>query len=169
MASIKPPFTWETAQEKVKAAQSLWNTQDPTRVSKGYTADCVWRNRSSFIEGTAEIIDLLTKKWAKEANYRLRKELFAVTENKIAVQFWYEYQDRHDGMKWKRCYGLEDWTFDYETGKMKKRQMSGNDIVLGKNGDGVAVPEEGIEGRWYIDGVDVDDESVTKKLTAIHF
>lgn len=169
MASLKPPYTLETAHEKVKFAQNMWNTQDPARVSNGYTPDCVWRNRAQFIKGTAEIVNLLTKKWEKEANYRLRKELFAFTENKIAVQFWYEYQDRHDGMKWKRCYGLEDWTFDYETGKMKKRQMSGNDIVLGKDGDGVAVPEEGIEGRWYVDGVDVDDESVTKKLTAVHF
>ncbi|EHY53039.1 hypothetical protein HRR83_006121 [Exophiala dermatitidis] len=169
MAAIRPPFTRETAQEKVKFAQNMWNTRNPEQVSKGYTADCVWRNRDAFFRGTNKIIEFLTEKWAKEKNYRLRKELFAFTDNKIAVQFWYEYQDSHDGMKWKRCYGLEDWTFDYETGKMKKRQMSANDIVLGRNGDGVAVPESGIEGRWYLDGVDVDDPSVTEKLTDAHF
>lgn len=85
----------------------------------------------------------LTAKWEKEKNYRLRKELFAFSENKIAVQFWYEYQDVHDEMKWKRCYGLEDWTFD-ESGLMRKRQMSGNDVVIGG------------EGRWFKDEVDVN-------------
>jgi nuclear transport factor 2 (NTF2) superfamily protein len=84
--------------------------------------------------GTAAIEDLLTKKWTKEKSYRLRKELFAFTENKIAVQFWYEFQDAHDGMKWKRCYGLEDWTFA-EDGKMRKRQMSGNDIEIDEAGE----------------------------------
>ncbi|EXJ78736.1 hypothetical protein A1O1_09138 [Capronia coronata CBS 617.96] len=169
MASLRPPFTLETAREKVKFAQNMWNTQNPEQVSKGYTADCVWRNRDSFFRGTEKIIAFLTKKWEKEKNYRLRKELFAFTDDKIAVQFWYEYQDSHDGMKWKRCYGLEDWTFDRESGKMRKRQMSANDIVLGRNGDGVAVPEEAIEGRWYLNGVDVDDQSVTEKLTEAHY
>lgn len=75
----------------------------------------------------------MTKKWEKEKSYRLRKELFAFTDNKIAVQFWYEFQDSHDGMKWKRCYGLEDWTFA-EDGKMRKRQMSGNDINIQEAG-----------------------------------
>lgn len=169
MASIKPPFTLESAHAKVKFAQDMWNTQDPVKVSNGYTPDCIWRNRTLFIQGTAEIVDLLRQKWDKEANYRLRKELFAFTGNKIAVQFWYEYQDRHDGMKWKRCYGLEDWTFDGESGKMEKRHMSGNDILLGRDGDGIADPAQGIQGRWYMDGVDVDDSSVTEKLTAAHF
>lgn len=85
----------------------------------------------------------------------LRKELFAFTDNKIAVQFWYEYRDGADGMKWKRCYGLEDWTFD-EEGKMRKRMMSGNDVLLGRDGDGVAVEEEGVMGRWFVEGVDVE-------------
>ncbi|QGA12664.1 hypothetical protein EYB26_000308 [Talaromyces marneffei] len=136
MADIKPPFTAETARKKVKAAQDLWNTQDPERVSKAYTPDTVWRNRDSFLQGTEEVKAFLIKKWQKEKSYRLRKELFAFTDNRIAVQFWYEYQDSSDGMKWKRCYGLEDWTFDYETGKMRKRQMSGNDLVLGPGGNG---------------------------------
>ena len=125
----------------------------------------------SQLIGTEQIIKLLTAKWQKEKSYRLRKELFCVggdSKEKIAVQFWYEYQDSHDGMKWKRCYGLEDWTFN-EEGKMRKRMMSGNDVVLGILGNGVAVPEESIEGRWYKDGVDVDSEEVTKLITERHY
>lgn len=115
MASLKPPFTPATANEKVKFAQSMWNTRNPAAVSKGYTPDCIWRNRTSFIRGTDEIISFLTTKWEREQEYRLRKELFAVggeKMEKIAVQFWYEYRDAEDEGKWKRCYGLEDWTFD---------------------------------------------------------
>jgi len=82
-------------------------------------------------------------KWAKEKSYRLRKELFAFTDDKIAVKFWYEYQDSSDGMKWKRCYGLEDWTFAAD-GRMRKRQMSGNDVEIAE------------EERWFVDGVDVN-------------
>jgi len=162
MAALAPPFTAETAHEKLKFAQGMWNTQDPAKVSKGYTEDCIWRNRDLFINGTDEIIAFLTKKWEKEKNYRLRKELFCFQGNKIAVQFWYEYQDSHDGMKWKRCYGLEDWTFN-EQGKMRKRMMSGNDVLLGRDGDGVAVPEEGIEGRWFVEGVDVESVEISEK------
>lgn len=103
--------------------------RNPKAIAKAYTSDSIWRNRSSFLTGTAAIEDFLTKKWDKEKNYRLRKELFAFTDNKIAVQFWYEYQDAHDGMKWRRCYGLEDWTFA-EDGRMRKRQMSGNDMDI---------------------------------------
>ena len=129
-------------------------SRNPTIVAAAYTPQCIWRNRSSFIEGTEAIVKLLTEKWEKEASYRLRKELFAFTDNRIAVQFWYEYQDRHDGMKWKRCYGLEDWTFD-ESGKMRKRMMSGNDILLGKDGNG--------DGRWFLDGVDVNEVEISEK------
>lgn len=111
----------------------LTRTRNPENIAKAYTPDSIWRNRASFIVGTAAIEDLLTKKWEKEKNYQLRKELFAFTDNKIAVQFWYEYQDAHDGMKWKRCYGLEDWTFA-EDGKMRKRQMSGNDVEISEAG-----------------------------------
>ncbi|KAE8311640.1 hypothetical protein BDV41DRAFT_541606 [Aspergillus transmontanensis] len=155
MADVKPPFTEESAREKVKAAQNLWNTQDPVRVAQAYTPDCVWRNRTSFFSGTDNIISFLTAKWNREANYRLRKELFSFTDDRIAVQFWYEYQDVEDEMRWKRCYGLEDWTFDQETGKMRKRMMSGNDLVLGSNGNG--------EGRWFVDGVDVEDVAISKE------
>ncbi|KAH8807375.1 hypothetical protein F5884DRAFT_789100 [Xylogone sp. PMI_703] len=154
MASIIPPFTEKTARQKVKVAQDLWNTYDPVRVAQAYTPDCIWRNRASFIKGTDEIVALLTAKWNREANYRLRKELFSFTDNRIAVQFWYEYQDREDGMKWKRCYGLEDWTFA-EGGKMRKRMMSGNDLLLGPDGNG--------EGRWFVDGVDVEDVKITEE------
>lgn len=108
--------------------------RDPKTIAQAYTPDSIWRNRSSFLAGTAAIEDFLTKKWEKEKSYRLRKELFAFTENKIAVQFWYEYQDAHDGLKWKRCYGLEDWTFA-DDGKMRKRQMSGNDVEIDEAGE----------------------------------
>ena len=92
---------------------------------------------------------LLTAKWERETEYRLRKELFAFTDNKIAVQFWYEFRDRDDGL-WKRCYGLEDWTFGKD-GRMVKRQMSGNDLVL----------EEGE--RWFVEGVDVNAVDISEK------
>lgn len=108
--------------------------RDPKVIAQAYTPDSIWRNRTSFIVGTAAIEELLTRKWEKEKNYRLRKELFAFTDNKIAVQFWYEFQDAHDGVKWKRCYGLEDWTFA-EDGKMRKRQMSGNDVEIAEAGE----------------------------------
>lgn len=118
-------------------------TSDPEACAKAYTPDSIWRNRDHFFTGTAAIKAFLDEKWAKEHNYRLRKELFAFTADRIAVQFWYEYQDAHDGMKWKRCYGLEDWTFAPD-GRMRKRQMSGNDVVI----------EEGE--RWFREGVDVN-------------
>lgn len=86
--SLAPPFTEETARAKVKKAQDLWNAQDPATIAKAYTPDSIWRNRSHFLQGTAAIEELLTAKWAKEKSYRLRKELFAFTEDKIAVQFW---------------------------------------------------------------------------------
>ncbi|KAJ5772426.1 hypothetical protein N7520_002955 [Penicillium odoratum] len=155
MADIKPPFTKETAHKKVKAAQNMWNTQDPPRVALAYTPDCIWRNRTSFLSGTEGIVQFLTAKWKREHSYRLRKELFAFSDDRIAVQFWYEYQDADDGMRWKRCYGLEDWTFDWETGKMCKRMMSGNDLLLGPDGNG--------EGRWFVDGVNVDEVLISEK------
>lgn len=124
--------------------------RDPVACAKAYTEDSIWRNRSTFLQGHAEIVEFLTKKWEKEKSYKLRKELFAFTENKIAVQFWYEYQDSHDGMKWKRCYGLEDWTFA-EDGRMRKRQMSGNDIELAENE------------RWFVDSVDFNSVHIDEK------
>ncbi|KAJ9322247.1 hypothetical protein DTO027B5_6228 [Paecilomyces variotii] len=152
MADLKPPFTAETAQKKLKAAQDAWNTQNPSKIATAYTPDSIWRNRDTFLTGTAAIVDFLTAKWQREKSYRLRKELFAYADDRIAVQFWYEYQDAHDGMRWKRCYGLEDWTFDRDTGKMRKRQMSGNDVLIGPDGNG--------EGRWFVDGVDVNEVKI---------
>lgn len=89
MAQHKPPFTRETAHQKVKAAQALWNTRDPAKVAQAYTPTSIWRNRSAFLRGRASIEDFLTKKWEKEKEYRLRKELFAQQDNRICVQFWY--------------------------------------------------------------------------------
>ncbi|KAK3673092.1 hypothetical protein LTR78_006932 [Recurvomyces mirabilis] len=176
--SLAPPFTAETAHKKVKVAQDLWNTRDPERIAKVYTTDSIWRNRDKLLSGTEEITQFLTSKWQKEKNYksvsspvqpllcflraaltclltivcRLRKELFTFSSNKIAVQFWYEYQDSHDGMKWKRCYGLEDWTYDdADAGKMRKRMMSGNDVEISE------------DERWFKDGVDVNSVDISEK------
>lgn len=148
MADIKPPFNLESAQRKVKFAQDKWNTKNPDDVSLAYTEDSIWRNRDQFLQGRDAIRAFLRKKWEKENHYRLRKELFAYTDNKIAVQFWYEYLD--DNNNWKRCYGLEDWTFA-EDGKMRKRQMSGNEITITE------------ESRWFKDGVDVNTVEISEK------
>ncbi|KAI4833989.1 DUF1348-domain-containing protein [Aureobasidium sp. EXF-8845] len=144
----KPPFTQATAQEKVKKAQDLWNAQNPENVAKAYTPDCIWRNRDHFFSGTEAIVDFLTRKWAVEKEYRLRKELFAFGDNKIAVQFWYEFKHAETG-KWTRCYGLEDWTFA-EDGKMRKRQMSGNNIEISE------------AERWFKEGVDVNSVEISE-------
>ncbi|KAH7031537.1 uncharacterized protein B0I36DRAFT_123892 [Microdochium trichocladiopsis] len=143
-----PPFTLETAQKKVKAAQDSWNTRDPEKVKMAYTPDSIWRNRGTFLQGRDEIVKFLTDKWSKEDGYRLRKELFAFTDNKIAVQFWYEWHD--ESGQWWRTYGLEDWTFA-ENGLMRKRQMSGNDVQIDN------------EARWFKDDVDVNTVSIGEK------
>ncbi|PPQ80473.1 hypothetical protein CVT25_001786 [Psilocybe cyanescens] len=143
-----PPFTYETATVKVKAAQDLWNTRDPQKVKNGYTPDSVWRNRDKFFTGHEAIVAFLTDKWKIENGYRLRKELFSFTDNKIAVQFWYEYHDTSG--QWYRAYGLEDWTFA-DNGLMKKRQMSANDVKIAE------------EGRWFKDGVDVNNVDISEK------
>lgn len=124
--------------------------RDPVVIAKAYTPDCIWRNRDHFFSGTQKIEEFLTKKWEKEKSYKLRKELFAFSDNKIAVQFWYEYQDASDGMRWKRCYGLEDWTFS-EDGRMRKRQMSGNDVVISE------------EERWFKNGIDVNTVDISEE------
>lgn len=132
------------------SSTSLISISDPDRIALAYTTDSIWRNRTTFLTGRQSIIEFLNQKWNKEQSYRLRKEFFSFTDNKIAVQFWYEYQDATDGMKWKRCYGLEDWTYDAE-GKMRKRMMSGNDLEITE------------EERWFVDGVDVDDSVISEK------
>ncbi|KAK0633119.1 DUF1348 domain protein [Immersiella caudata] len=143
-----PPFTLETAQIKVKAAQDAWNTKNPDVVQYAYTPDSIWRNRDSFLQGREEIAKFLTDKWATEDGYRLRKELFAFRDNKIAVQFWYEWHDQTG--QWWRTYGLEDWTFA-ENGLMRKRQMSGNDVKISEGE------------RWFKDGVDVNSVDISEK------
>ena len=122
-----PPFTLETALEKVQKAEDAWNSKDPVSVSKAYTTDSEWRNRTQFINGREEIVRFLTEKWKKERNYRLKKELWGFRENRMAVRFEYEYQDEND--QWYRAYGNELWEFD-ENGLMQKRFASINDIKI---------------------------------------
>ena len=119
-----PPFTAETARQKVQAAENAWNTRDPERVSLAYTEDSVWRNRDSFVTGREQIVQFLTAKWERELDYALRKELWAFEANRIAVRFQYESHDR-DG-QWWRSYGNELWEFD-ENGLMARREASIND------------------------------------------
>ena len=122
-----PPFTRETALEKVQLAEDAWNSQDPVRVSKAYTVDTEWRNRSEFINGREEVVAFLTKKWQKELDYQLKKELWAFTDNRIAVRFEYEFHNEEG--QWFRAYGNENWEFD-ETGLMKRRYASINDLPI---------------------------------------
>jgi uncharacterized protein len=122
-----PPFTLETAKAKVQAAEDAWNTRDPERVSLAYTPDSEWRNRSEFFSGRATIKEFLTRKWQKELDYRLRKELWCFMDNKIAVRFEYEYHNVAG--EWFRAYGNENWEFA-ENGLMMKRFASINDVAI---------------------------------------
>jgi len=122
-----PPFTRESAIQKVRLAEDAWNSRDPERVSLGYTPDSRWRNRSEFVNGRAEIVAFLTRKWARELDYRLIKEQWAFTDNRIAVRFAYEWHD--DAGNWYRSYGNENWEFD-ENGLMKVRHASINDLPI---------------------------------------
>jgi hypothetical protein len=122
-----PPFTRETAIQKVRAAEDGWNTRDPVRVSLAYTQDSYWRNRAEFLRGRAQIVEFLTRKWQKELDYRLIKELWAFADNRIAVRFAYEWHD--DSNNWYRSYGNENWEFD-EHGLMRFRYASINDVPI---------------------------------------
>lgn len=122
-----PPFTLETALQKVKAAEDAWNTKDPEKVSQAYSADTEWRNRTDFLKGREEVKAFLQLKWKKELNYRLKKELWGFRENRMAVRFEYEWQD--EGGQWYRSYGNEMWEFD-ESGYMQKRFASINDLPI---------------------------------------
>lgn len=122
-----PPFTFETAKQKIQMAEDAWNSKDAERVSKAYTIDSEWRNRAEFVNGRTEIVTFLTKKWQKESNYKLVKEYWAHTDNRIAVRFEYEYQNPEG--KWFRAYGNENWEFD-ENGLMRKRYASINDLEI---------------------------------------
>ena len=122
-----PPFTRETALQKVQAAEDAWNTRDPHRVALAYTPDSVWRNRESFIRGREEIVGFLTGKWERELDYALRKNLWAFHEDRIAVRFQYEWHDTEG--RWWRSYGNELWEFD-ESGLMRRREASINDVAI---------------------------------------
>ena len=122
-----PPFTLETAQAKVQAAEDAWNTRDPERVALAYTEDSVWRNRDRFISGRAEIVAFLREKWERELDYALRKELWAFAGDRIAVRFQYECHDATG--QWWRSYGNELWEFT-EQGLMRRREASINDVRI---------------------------------------
>ena len=122
-----PPFTRETAIQKVRMAEDAWNTRDPERVALAYTVDTQWRNRAEFPTGREEVVQFLRRKWARELDYRLIKELWAFTEDRIAVRFAYEWHD--DSGSWFRSYGNENWEFD-EQGLMRRRFASINDLPI---------------------------------------
>ena len=122
-----PPFTFETAKQKVQMAEDAWNAKDPERVCMAYTIDTEWRNRSEFINGREEVKEFLKKKWAKELDYKLKKELWAFGENRIAVRFEYEWHDEKG--QWYRSYGNENWEFSPQ-GLMQKRFASINDVPI---------------------------------------
>ncbi|MDF1814778.1 MAG: nuclear transport factor 2 family protein [Verrucomicrobiales bacterium] len=119
-----PPFTEETARQKVQLAEDAWNSKDPQRVALAYTEDSEWRNRSEFIQGRAQIVEFLQRKWVRELDYRLKKTLWTYRDNRIAVRFEYEWRD--DAGNWYRSHGNENWEFD-EHGLMRARFASIND------------------------------------------
>ena len=125
-----PPFDLESATKKVRMAEDGWNSRDPGKVSLAYTNESVWRNRSEFLRGRSEIVEFLTRKWARELEYRLIKELWAYTDNRIAVRFAYEWHD--DKGTWFRSYGNENWEFA-ENGLMRRRIASINDLEISED------------------------------------
>jgi len=122
-----PPFTLESATQKVRLAEDSWNSRDPEKVSRGYTLDSRWRNRSEFVAGRQDIIAFLTRKWTRELDYRLIKELWALTENRIAVRFAYEWHD--DSGNWYRSCGNENWQYN-DDGLMRMRFACINDLPI---------------------------------------
>lgn len=125
-----PPFTAESAVLKARMAEDAWNSRDPARIALAYTPDSRWRNRSEFVTGRAAIEELLVRKWARESDYRLIKEVWAHTGSRIAVRFAYEWHD--DSGCWHRSYGNEQWEFD-EAGLMRRREASINDVAIGEH------------------------------------
>ncbi|ESX42004.1 nuclear transport factor 2 family protein [Mesorhizobium sp. RSR565B] len=125
-----PPFTAETAAQKARMAEDAWNSRDPERVSLAYTQDSTWRNRAEFVSGRNEIVSFLTRKWARELDYRLIKEVWTWTDNRIAVRFAYEWRD--DSGHWFRSYGNENWEFD-AAGLMRRRVASINDLPIAES------------------------------------
>jgi hypothetical protein len=128
MKNLVPPFNYKTAKAKVQMAENAWNTRDPEKVALAYTEDSQWRNRDEFLVGREAIRSFLKRKWVKELHYKLMKELWAYTGNRISVRFEYEWQDADNGL-WFRTHGNEHWEFD-ESGLMKRRDMSANDIPI---------------------------------------
>jgi nuclear transport factor 2 (NTF2) superfamily protein len=127
VSGLAPAFTFETATQKVRLAEDGWNSRDPDRVSLAYTPDSRWRNRAEFVNGRPEIVAFLTRKWTRELDYRLIKELWAFTDNRIAVRFAYEWHD--DSANWFRSYGNENWEFD-ASGLMQRRFACINDLPI---------------------------------------
>ncbi|TWT85709.1 SnoaL-like domain protein [Posidoniimonas polymericola] len=125
--SLRPPFTESTARQKVRAAEDAWNSRDPARVALAYSEDSTWRNRGEFLQGRDAIRGFLTRKWASELDYRLMKDLWSFTDNRIAVRFQYEHRDASG--QWRRAYGNELWEFDNE-GLMRRREASINDVLI---------------------------------------
>ena len=125
-----PPFTEETARQKVQAAEDAWNTRDPERVALAYTVDSEWRNRDEFFKGREATVAFLRRKWSRELDYRLRKELWCFSDNRISVRFEYEWRDSRD--QWWRSHGNEHWAFD-EYGLMRRRDASINDYKIHAN------------------------------------
>jgi nuclear transport factor 2 (NTF2) superfamily protein len=125
-----PPFTAETAALKARLAEDAWNSRDPQRVSLAYTPDSQWRNRAEFVSGRARIVEFLQRKWARELAYRLIKELWAFTDNRVAIRFAYEWHD--DSGNWFRSYGNENWEFD-DSGLMRLRIASINDLRISES------------------------------------
>lgn len=122
-----PPFTLETALQKVQMAEDAWNTRDPQKVALAYTVDTEWRNRDQFVNGRQEVVTLLAKKWERELDYKLKKELWAYTDNRISVRFEYEWHNEEGN--WFRSYGNEQWEFD-PNGLMQRRYASINDLPI---------------------------------------
>ena len=137
-----PPFTEETAQLKVQAAEDAWNTRDPERVALAYTPDSAWRNRDELVTGRAEIIEFLRRKWSRELDYALRKELWAWQDDRIAVRFQYESRDAAG--QWYRSYGNELWEFTAE-GLMRRREASINDLAISEEARRITGPRPASE------------------------
>jgi nuclear transport factor 2 (NTF2) superfamily protein len=134
-----PPFTLETAMQKVQAAEDAWNTRDPQRVAQAYTEDTVWRNRDEFLTGREQVVEFLTRKWERERDYALRKQLWAFTEDRIAVRF--QYESRDESGQWWRSYGNEQWEFTGE-GLMRRREASINDVAIPEDERRIFGPRE---------------------------
>jgi uncharacterized protein len=162
-----PPFDDVSARAKVLAAENAWNTRDPHKVAAAYTPDTVWRNRAEFIAGRAEVIGFLTRKWERELDYALRKELWAHTDRRIAVRFQYEWRD-YAG-QWFRSYGNENWEFD-DDGYMSRREASINDVLSTKStaGSTVLVPTATSHHCRFASGVHPTSAIPRAPRTALH-